>query len=214
MFCDRIELRRKIQEHESELAEYSRSTDLVNLESSSNPNLQRLQQLYNDLSDAVSQRIDREIRVRELNAGSRDNVANRESGGIVDELKRELLDREHEYETKRQIYKDDWPEMRDLRADIEERRRVLASEVDKYFEAASRRARAEFQSARQKVSRGAEAVRLELTSDKRRHLFSRQAPHPAGWLPSFGSSSCGSWNRTNGLLVQSQASLPTATIPQ
>lgn len=26
----------------------------------------------------------------------------------------------------------------------------------------------------------AEAVRLELTSDKRRHLFSRQAPHPAG----------------------------------
>ena len=29
----------------------------------------------------------------------------------------------------------------------------------------------------------------------------------------FGLS-CGSWNRTNGLLVQSQASLPTATIPQ
>ncbi len=29
----------------------------------------------------------------------------------------------------------------------------------------------------------------------------------------FRLSSCGSWNRTNGLLVQSQASLPTATIP-
>ena len=27
-------------------------------------------------------------------------------------------------------------------------------------------------------------------------------------------ASCGSWNRTNGLLVQSQASLPTATVPQ
>jgi hypothetical protein len=27
-------------------------------------------------------------------------------------------------------------------------------------------------------------------------------------------ASCGSWNRTNGLLVQSQASLPTATTPQ
>jgi hypothetical protein len=26
-------------------------------------------------------------------------------------------------------------------------------------------------------------------------------------------ASCGSWNRTNGLLVQSQASLPTATVP-
>ena len=31
----------------------------------------------------------------------------------------------------------------------------------------------------------AEAVRLELTSGFRRHLFSRQGPHPAGWLPSF-----------------------------
>ena len=29
----------------------------------------------------------------------------------------------------------------------------------------------------------AEAVRLELTSRSRSHLFSRQAPHPAGWLP-------------------------------
>ena len=27
-----------------------------------------------------------------------------------------------------------------------------------------------------------------------RHLFSRQGPHPAGWLPFFD---CGGWNRTN-----------------
>ena len=32
-------------------------------------------------------------------------------------------------------------------------------------------------------------------------------------MTSVSCSSCGSWNRTNGLLVQSQASLPTATIP-
>ena len=61
------------------------------------------------------------------------------------------------------------------------------------------------------VCLSAEAARLELASGSHRHLFSRQAPHPAGWLP---TASCGSWNRTNGLLVQSQASLPTATIPQ
>lgn len=29
----------------------------------------------------------------------------------------------------------------------------------------------------------AETVRLELTSHFRSHLFSRQAPHPAGWFP-------------------------------
>ena len=37
-----------------------------------------------------------------------------------------------------------------------------------------------------------------------RHLFSRQAPHPAGWLP---LSSCGGWNRTN--MKTFRASHPT-----
>ena len=37
----------------------------------------------------------------------------------------------------------------------------------------------------------AEAVGLEPTSGFSRHLFSRQAPHPAGWLP---WSSCGGWS--------------------
>jgi hypothetical protein len=57
----------------------------------------------------------------------------------------------------------------------------------------------------------AEGEGLEPPRDSRRHLFSRQAPHPAGCLPYFISS--GGWNRTNGLLVQSQASLPAATTP-
>ncbi len=57
----------------------------------------------------------------------------------------------------------------------------------------------------------AEAVGLEPTSGATRRLFSRQAPHPAGWLPS--SISSGGRNRTSGLLGQSQASLPAATAP-
>jgi len=44
-----------------------------------------------------------------------------------------------------------------------------------------------------------------------RRPFSRRAPHPAGWLPSPISS--GGWDRTSGLLGQSQASLPAATAP-
>ncbi len=63
----------------------------------------------------------------------------------------------------------------------------------------------------------AEGEGLEPPNGSRRRLFSRQVPHPAGCLP---SASCGSWNRTNGLLrptlrvgARSQASLPTATVP-
>ena len=42
-----------------------------------------------------------------------------------------------------------------------------------------------------------------------RHLFSGQAPHPAGWLP---SSSCGGWNRTN--IKTSRTSRPTVRRPR
>ena len=50
-----------------------------------------------------------------------------------------------------------------------------------------------------------------------RHLFSRQAPHPSGRMTSVvwrRLNNSGGWNRTNDLLVQSQASLPTATTPE
>ena len=56
---------------------------------------------------------------------------------------------------------------------------------------------------------GAEAVRLELTSGRAPPVF--KTGSSSGRMTSV--LSCGSWNRTNGLLVQSQASLPTATIP-
>jgi hypothetical protein len=65
----------------------------------------------------------------------------------------------------------------------------------------------------------AEAVGLEPTSGWSRHLFSRQAPDPAGWLPSTipdfpRPCSSGGWNRTSGLHVQSVALLPAATAPE
>jgi hypothetical protein len=62
----------------------------------------------------------------------------------------------------------------------------------------------------------AEAVGLEPTSSLRRHLFSRQAPDPAGWLPliPFHRLSSGGWNRTSDLHVQCVASLPAATTPE
>ncbi len=58
----------------------------------------------------------------------------------------------------------------------------------------------------------AEGEGLEPPNGLRRRLFSRQVPHPAGCLP-LNFTSSGGWNRTNDLLVQSQALLPTATTP-
>ena len=56
----------------------------------------------------------------------------------------------------------------------------------------------------------AEGVRLELTSRDRDHLFSRQAPHPAGCLPFV---SCGGRNRTCVRTVQSRQPVPAQAPP-
>ncbi len=58
--------------------------------------------------------------------------------------------------------------------------------------------------------KSAEAVGLEPTSGLAADCFQDSVLIRPD---DFRSSSCGSWNRTNGLLVQSQASLPTATTP-
>ena len=76
----------------------------------------------------------------------------------------------------------------------------------------------------------AEAVGLEPTSGSRRHLFSRQGPHPAGWLPLYSrcslrernvsiaerstTKSCGGWNRTRAarVRVSHPAARPTGHI--
>jgi hypothetical protein len=61
--------------------------------------------------------------------------------------------------------------------------------------------------------RYAEAVGLEPTSDHVATCFQdRLLIQPDDFRSSIHKS-CGSWNRTNDLLVQSQASLPTATVP-
>jgi hypothetical protein len=45
-----------------------------------------------------------------------------------------------------------------------------------------------------------------------RHLFSRQAPHPAGWLPLLCTKGCGGWNRTN--MKTFRTSRPTVRRPR
>jgi len=151
---DEIEgLRQQIRDTEEQLQDLSRNTNLITMDPDTNLTLQRLSNLNNDLATAQIERIEKESRFNELDLTRKERIAEQGSLGLVSELRRELLRMESDYESRLQVYKPDWPDMIDLKAAIEERRRLLDRQVDKSFNEVREQRSAELQSARSREQR-------------------------------------------------------------
>ncbi len=140
-------LKEEINEKEQQLQTYGRSTDILNLDPQSNVTLQQLDRLNEDFIDALDGRLEKEARYDEFKQSPADALANRESGGLVNELRREQLKLEADYETRLRTYKPEWPEMVDLKARIDEGRQHLDSLIEEQARKARSAAYAEYQTA-------------------------------------------------------------------
>lgn len=140
-------LKREIQDKELQLQAYGRRADIVALDPNSNVTLQRLEGLNRDYIQAVSERIQKEARFKELTSSPDEAVADLISGGLVGQLRAEQLKLEKEYATKLNIFKPDWPAMQELRARIDKGRQHLETLVKETVETARETARAEYQAA-------------------------------------------------------------------
>ncbi len=147
------EIKVGLQRKEAQLKEYSRRTDIVSFDPSSNPTLQRLANLNSEVLRAQAELREREARLRELSQLPRDSVADEESKGVISDLRKERLRKEADYEAKLQIYKSDWPAMIELEAGIEDGVKAYQRAVDRYYKEAESRHRAETQTARNKTHR-------------------------------------------------------------
>lgn len=155
-------LKGEIQDKEAQLQAYSRRTDIVALDPGSNVTMQRLEALNRDYVQAVSERITKESRYKELTSGPKETVADSLSGGLVSQLRQELLKMERDYATRLQTYKPEWPAMQELKGQIERARQHLASVVDETVNASLESARAEYQTAlRREQALAAELARLK-----------------------------------------------------
>jgi polysaccharide biosynthesis transport protein len=112
-------LKQEVQDKEAKLQAFSRETDIISLEPGSNVVLQRLQSLNENFMQAKAERIEKESRFRALRDAPRESVADDQSDGTISELMAELRKLEREYQTKLQTYKESWPGMVELRAEIE-----------------------------------------------------------------------------------------------
>jgi capsular exopolysaccharide synthesis family protein len=155
-------LKQEIQDKEAQLQAYSRRSDIVALDPSSNVTLQRLEGLNKDFVGAMSERIGKEARYKELANSPDDMVADTVSGGLVTQLRGEQLKLERDYATKLNTYKPEWPAMQELKAQIDRGRQHLANVTQEMVGKARDAARAEYQGA----LRREEALAAELTRQK------------------------------------------------
>ncbi len=146
------EIKGQIQSKERQLQEYSRESDIVVLDPESNVTLQKLQRFYGDYFTARGQRIEKQARFKELESSPGEAIAEIQSDGLVAELRRKLVGMEQEYEIKLQTYKPNWPDMVDLKAQIDETALRLRRLVDERAEESRESAYGEYQTALRRES--------------------------------------------------------------
>jgi polysaccharide biosynthesis transport protein len=159
-------LKQEIEDKEKQLQSFSRKSDIVTLDPSSNVLLQRLESLNNDYMTAKKMRIEKEARYNEVLASPKETVADTLSAGMVSGMRTDQLKLESEYETKLKTYKPDWPAMVALRSEIEKGRQHIASVVDEMVAKAKGSAFAEYQTAQRQEA----ALQAELNGMKREAL--------------------------------------------
>lgn len=162
-FGQQIEaLKGEIADTESRLQAYSRRTDIVSLDPAANVTLRRLEALNQDYVAAVSERISREARLRELESAATERAASLVSDTVVQGQSSELLAMERDYASKLSVYKPEWPAMVELKGKIDQARRNLEGASRQALSRAREAARGEYQTA----LRQEQALDAELGSAK------------------------------------------------
>ena len=165
------EIKREIADKEAQLQAYGRRTDIVALDPNSNVVVQRLEALNRDYTDAMSRRIAAEAEYNEVTQAPPETVADSFSGGLVAQLRREVIDLEKEYATKLNTYKPEWPAMVELKAKIDKGRQNVQTVISEMVEKARDSARTTFQTSRRRE----QALAEELTRQKNQAMLLNSA---------------------------------------
>lgn len=164
---DQLEaLRGEISAKEAQLQEVSRNSDLIALDPDSNVLLDRLGTLNGDYMSAKAERIDKEAHYNELLTTPKETIADTLSGGLVGQLRTELLRMEQDYATQLNTFKPEFPAMVELKARIDKQRQNLDGVINETVAQARETARADYQTTLRKE----QALARELETAKNESL--------------------------------------------
>jgi capsular exopolysaccharide synthesis family protein len=140
-------LKKQIEDKEAKLQAFSRRTDIVTMEPSSNVTLQRLQALNSSYIEAKNARIDKGSTYKGLLASPPEAIADSLQPGVLGTLRSEELKLERDYEAQLKIYKPEWPAMVTLKGDIERTKQHINAVVREAVDTARKSANAAYETA-------------------------------------------------------------------
>ena len=110
--------------------------------------LKRRQVLESQYNSVIVERLQSDAAYQEIRGLPPEIVANRTSPEKLSKIKTEIFTLESDYESKLNVYRPEWPEMKKLQEEIDERREHLEREVQDAYEQAKNQAYGQYQQAR------------------------------------------------------------------
>ncbi len=157
------QLKSDVSGKEEALHNYGLQKDIVSVDPGTNVTLQKLEALNKDYSGAVSDRVVKGAHYVEL-LSAPDEAVLQGTGeiGSLSSLKSELSSVQRTYNEKLQVYKPEWPAMKQLRTQLDELQKSLAKETHGASARVRDGARRDFQTAQRRE----QSLLTELTSQK------------------------------------------------
>ena len=156
------QLKSDMEQKEGQLHTYGMEKDIVSVDPKSNVTLQKLEILNHDYANAVSDRVGKEARNYELQSSARESIV-AASDPAVAQLRADLGRLQQSYDQKLQMFKPEWPAMKDLKYQIDNTQKALANAVNVGAARVREDARRELVTAQRRE----QSARDELDSQKR-----------------------------------------------
>lgn len=141
------QLKAEIERKSQQLSAYGDQKDIITLDAGANVTMQKLESLNKDYAEAVADRVAKEAHYQETMTASSEVLADQASEGLISQLRAENAKLEREYAEKLNLFKPDWPAMRQLKSQIDKGRQNIADEVARQSSKARAVARSEYQTA-------------------------------------------------------------------
>lgn len=123
------QLKSDMEQKEGELHTYGMEKDIVSVDPKSNVTLQKLEILNHDYADAVSDRVLKEAHNYELQSSARESIVGTSDATVV-QLRADLSRLQQSYDQKLQMFKPEWPAMKDLKYQIDNTQKALVNAIN------------------------------------------------------------------------------------
>ncbi len=127
---DRLaQLKQKLEDSERELVTFAQKEQILSIDDRQPLIMQDVTALVSALSQAQSERIRAEARWRQASAGGLLRASTADEHGVLSNLKQQLGNLRSQYQEKLRLYKPEFPEMKQLQAQIAEVEKQLTAEM-------------------------------------------------------------------------------------